>query len=148
MKYRLEDINKRQVFTKPPDGYFDKLPGIIQAQTANKPSVKPLLYWVRALKLVPAVAAIVLIVLYSGLLNYDESVSGLDEVLSEVASEDIIKYLENLELTNEEILEEVDLMALSWEFEDMEDSLIENLDIKDETWMQLYDDFGAQDDLL
>ena len=148
MKYRLEDINKRQVFTKPPDGYFDKLPGIIQAQTANKPSERPLLYWVRAMKLVPAVAAIVLIVLYSGLLNYDQSVPGLDEVLSEVTSEDIIKYLENMELTNEEILEEVDLMALSLEFEDMEDPLIENLDIEDETWMQLYDDAGVQDDLL
>lgn len=147
-KYRLEDIKKQQVFTEPPEGYFDRLPGIIQAQTANKPVRRPQLYWVRVLRLVPLAAVVVLIALYSGLLDKKESGPGLDELLSEVTTDEIIQYLEDLDLTNEEILEEVDLMALSSEFEDLQDRLIDNLNIEDETMIQLYDDFDVQDSLL
>jgi hypothetical protein len=147
-KHRLEDINKSQVFTEPPEGYFDKLPGILQARTANKPVKTARLYWVGALKLIPAAAAIVLIVLYSGLLNQKESAPGFEEMLSEVTSDDILQYLEELDLTSEEILDEVDLRVLSLEFEDMEDPLIDNLDIEDETLLQMYDDFDLQDSLL
>ncbi len=147
-KYRLEDIKKQQVFTEPPEGYFDRLPGIIQAQTANKPVRRPQLYWLRVLRLAPLAAVVVLIALYSGLLNKKESGPGLDELLSEVTTDEIIQYLEDLDLTNEEILEEVDLMALSSEFEDLQDRLIDNLNIEDETMIQLYDDFDVQDSLL
>ena len=147
-KYRLEDIKKQQVFTEPPEGYFDRLPGIIQAKTANKPVRRAQLYWVGVLRLVPLAAVVVLIALYSGLLNKKESGPGLDELLSEVTTDEIIQYLEDLDLTNEEILEEVDLMALSSEFEDLQDRLIDNLNIEDETMIQLYDDFDVQDSLL
>lgn len=147
-KHRLEDINKSQVFTDPPEGYFDKLPGILQARTANKTVKTARFYWVGALKLIPAAAAIVLIVLYSGLLNQKESAPGFEEMLSEVTSDDILQYLEELDLTSEEILDEVDLRVLSLGFEDLEDPLIDNLDIEDETLLQLYDDFDLQDSLL
>ena len=147
-KHRLEDIKKSQVFTAPPEGYFDKLPGILQARTANKTVKTARFYWVGALKLIPAAAAIVLIVLYSGLLNQKESAPGFEEMLSEVTSDDILQYLEELDLTSEEILDEVDLRVLSLGFEDLEDPLIDNLDIEDETLLQLYDDFDLQDSLL
>ena len=106
------------------------------------------MYWVGVLRLVPLAAVVVLIALYSGLLNKKESGPGLDELLSEVTTDEIIQYLEDLDLTNEEILEEVDLMALSSEFEDLQDRLIDNLNIEDETMIQLYDDFDVQDSLL
>lgn len=147
-KYRLEDIKKRQVFTEPPVRYFDKLPGIIQAKTANKTVRRAQWYWVGILKLVPVAAVMVLIALYSGLLNNKESVPGFDELLSEVTSDEIIQYLEGLDLTNEEILQEVDLRALSLELEDLHDPLFDNLNIEDETLLQLYDDFDIQDSLL
>lgn len=147
-KYRLEDIKKQQVFTEPPEGYFARLPGIIQAKTANKPVRKAWLYWVRVLRLVPLAAVVVLIALYSGLLNKKESGPGLDELLSEVTTDEIIQYLEDMDLTSEEILEEVDLMALSLEFEGLQDRLIDNLNIEDETLIQLFDDFDVRDSLL
>ena len=147
-KHRLEDISKRQVFTKPPEGYFETLPGIIQAKTANKPGRRAKIYWMTALKLVPAAALLVVVALYSGLLNTQEETPGFEEMLSEVTSEDIIDYLEELDITNDEILEEVDLAALTLELNDVRDPLMETLNIEDEALMQLYDDFEIQDSLL
>ena len=147
-KYRLEDIKKRRVFTKPPDGYFDKLPGIIQAKTANKPGKSTRIVWITALKWVPAAALLAVIAFYSGLFQPQMVTPGFEEVLAEVSNEDIIWYLQEIDITNDEILEEVDLSALSLGIDQMHDPLMETLDIEDETLLQLYDDFDVQDSLL
>jgi len=147
-KFRLDDLKKNRLFSDPPQDYFDKLPGIIQAKTANQPRTQSQTYWIGALKLIPVAALMVLIALYSGLLNNEKSVPGFNVILSEVSSDDIIQYLEELDISNEEILAEVDMNALSFEFDDTQDPLIDNLNIEDEALMQLYDDFDVQDSLL
>lgn len=148
-KFRIEDIDKRRVFTEPPEGYFDKLPGIIQSKTAHKErSSKSRVFFIRALKMVPVAALLILIALYSGVISLKEDNPGFEELLSEVSSDDIIQYLEEIDISNEEILEEVDLTALSLEFEQIEDPLLETLDIEDEALLQLYDEYEIQDSLL
>ena len=147
-KFRLEDIDKRQVFTKPPDGYFEKLPGIIQAKTANKAKTGAKTYWLTALKLAPVAGLLVFIALYSGVFNSQDSGQGLEDVLSEVSTDDIIWYLEELDITNDEIFEEVDLKALSLEIDDMRNPLLESMEIEDEALIELYDDYNMQEGLL
>jgi hypothetical protein len=148
-KFRLEDLEKRQVFNKPPEGYFDRLPGIIQAKTAHQAGKGGRqIVWSRALKLVPVAALLVLIALYSGIFQGDDTEPGFEAFLTEVSSEDIIWYLEELDISNEEILEEVDLKALSLELDHMDDPLMNSLEIEDEALIQLYDDFDLQDSLL
>lgn len=148
-KFRLEDLERRQVFNKPPEGYFDRLPGIIQAKTAHQASNGGRqLVWSRALKLVPVAALLVLLALYSGIFQGDDTEPGFEALLTEVSSEDIILYLEDLDISNEEILEEVDLKVLSLELDHMDDPLMNSLEIEDEALIQLYDDFDLQDSLL
>ena len=148
-KFRLEDLEKRQVFNKPPEGYFDRLPGIIQAKTAHKAGKSGRqLVWTNALKLVPVAALMILIAIYSGIFQERTVEPGFEEILSQVTSDDIILYLEELDISNDEILEEVDLKALSLELESIDDPLMDNLEIEDETLIQLYDDFDLQDSLL
>ena len=147
-KFRLEDIGKRQVFTKPPDGYFEKLPGVIQAKTAHKPRTASRTYWLTALKFAPVAGLLIFIALYSGVFNNPDSGQELEDMLSEVSSEDIIWYLEELEITNDEIFEEVDLKALSLEIDDMRNPLLESMDIEDEVLIELYDDYHLQEGLL
>jgi hypothetical protein len=147
-KFRLEDIDKRQVFNKPPDDYFEKLPGIIQAKTANKSKSNPRTYLLMALKLAPVAGLLVFLALYSGVFSSQESGSGFDDMLSEVSNEDIIWYLEELDLTSDEIFEEVDLKALSHEIDDMRNPLLESMDIEDEAFIELYDDYNMQEGLL
>ena len=148
-KIRLEDLDKRQVFNQPPEGYFDRLPGVIQAKTAHKAgSDGRQVFWIKVLKLIPVAAVLALIMVYSGLFSRQESTPGFEDLLSEVTTDDIILYLEDMEISNEEILEEVDLTAFSVEFESHEDPLIDNLDIEDESLIQLYQEYDLQDSLL
>lgn len=148
-KIRLEDLERRQVFTQPPEGYFDRLPGVIQSKTAHKSgSGDRQVVWINALKLIPVAAALGLIMFYIGLFSSQESTPGFEDLLSEVTTEDIILYLEDMEISNEEILEEVDLTAFSLEFENHDDPLMDNLDIEDESLIQLYEEYDLQDSLL
>ncbi len=148
-KFRLEDLEKRQVFNKPPAGYFDRLPGIIQAKTAHQAGkTGRWASWVWALRLAPVAAMLVIIALYSGMFQQQLDDPGFEEILSQVTSEEIILYLEELDISNDEILEEVDLKALSLELEQMHDPLMDNLEIQDESLIQLYEDFDLQDGLL
>ena len=103
---------------------------------------------VGVLKLIPVAALIVLIAFYSGLLNREQTIPDFKETLSEVSSDEIIQYLEELDISNDEILAAIDINALSLEFVDTQDPLIDNLNIEDEALMQLYDDFDVQDSLL
>ena len=146
-KFRLEDIDKRRVFNDPPERYFDELPGIIQAKTANAGKKKGIV-WVRALKLVPAAALLLLIAFYSGIFTADESTPEFEEILSEVNSEDIIEYLVELDVTNEEILTEVDFNSVSFEFESIGDPLMNNLDVEDEALIELYEEYDLPNGLL
>lgn len=146
-KYRLEDLKKSRVFTEPPEGYFDKLPGIIQAKTAHKGLQKARSYWIGALRLVPAAAAVVLIALYFGVFK-GPGVQDMDLLLADVSSEDIIEYLEDIDLTSEQIYEEVDINELSLQFEEEQDALLENLEIEDETIIDIFDDLDSESVLL
>ena len=146
-KYRLEEIRENSksknnsVFTEPPVGYFDKLPGIIQAKTAHKAPNGPRVYWMGALKLVPAVAAVVLILFYTGVLGPKTEVSSIESQLAEVSTEDLIEYLASVDLTTEELLDEVDFTDLSLDFEEVDQNeLLENLDLDDASLIELYGD--------
>ncbi len=151
-KIRLEDLKKRQVLSEPPEGYFDRLPGIIQSKTAHKAKTgrkaARQVYWIRALKLVPVAALLVIIALYSGIFTANDVNPDFEELLSQVSTEEIVLYLEELDISNEEILEGVDIKALSMELENVDDPLMENLEIEDETLIELYEDFDLQDSLL
>ncbi len=139
-KYRLEDIKKGRVFTNPPADYFDKLPGVIQAKTAHKPRNRAKTYWMGALKLVPAAAAVVLILFYTGVLGPNTTDS---DPLAEVSTEDLIDYLATVELTTDELLDEIDFSELSLELlEADQDQLLENLELDDDSFLELYGDFA------
>ncbi len=153
-KYRLEDIKKRQSLTEPPKGYFDKLPGIIQSKTAHKENSKTQTYWKGALRLIPVAAALALILFYTGVFKQTgaEQVNNYDEVialLQEVATEDIIDYLGTIDLSTEELLEEVDINELSFEFqEEQDDNLLESLELDDASLIELYGDLEGEESLL
>ena len=153
-KYRLEDIKKNQVFSKPPADYFDKLPGIIQAKTAHKTANKGRRYWIGALRLVPVAAALALIIYYTGVFSPDKAnvIGDVDEVMAElqdIATEDVIEYLAAIDLTTEQLIEEVDLNELSFDFQEgQDDNLLENLELDDAALIDLYGDLDDDESLL
>jgi hypothetical protein len=93
---KLEDIPKKELY-KAPDGYFDKLPGIIQARVA-KPEPKPL--WVPALKFALPVLALVTV----GIFWFSNpTVQSLENELANIETEQLVAYLDTNEVAWEDL---------------------------------------------
>lgn len=104
---KLEDIPKKDLFTAP-DGYFDKLPGIIQARVA-KPEPKSV--WLPVLKFALPVVALVTV----GIFWFSNpTVKSVEAELASINTEQLIAYLDN----NEVVWEDVDVDR-NWSEDDL-----------------------------
>lgn len=104
---KLEDIPKKQNF-EVPEGYFEKLPGIIQARVAQ-PSQKEGWWFFSRFSIRFALPAVIL--LFVGIFWYyraqmDQSV---ETILATVQTEDLVAYLSDSDLTTDELLDDVHL---------------------------------------
>ena len=103
---KLEDIPKNHPF-KVPEGYFDRLPGIIQARVGEKTDVKeakPYFRYVLQYALPVVVLAIVAVIYL-----VPSTPQNVDTMLASVSTEELVAYLEQSEITTEELLESMDL---------------------------------------
>ncbi|HMR57493.1 MAG TPA: hypothetical protein PLM56_12125 [Cyclobacteriaceae bacterium] len=109
---KLEDIPKKDLF-KAPDGYFDKLPGIIQTRVANP---EPKIMWLPVLKFALPVLALVTI----GFFWFSNpTLQSFENELADINTEQLMAYLDNTEVVWEdsEMVEAWDENDLT-EFED------------------------------
>ncbi len=120
---KLEDISRENIF-KVPDGYFEKLPGVIQARVA-KP--EPKAWFAPAYKFaLPVVALAIALTVW---ITYRQGVS-LEDQLYEIQTEQLVAYLEESDLSADLLTDEI-----SWSEEDLNEleekviSSMEPLDI-------------------
>ncbi len=99
---KLDEISRETPF-RVPDGYFDRLPGIIQARVA-KP--EPRLWFAPSLKFAMPVAALVvaLTIWFTG-----REGNSIEEQLNEIQTEQLMAYLEGSELSDDLLNEEMTL---------------------------------------
>lgn len=104
---KLEDIPKKTIF-EVPEGYFDKLPGVIQSRIAEKSPVREQASYF-ALSLRYALPAIVLIAasVFVYQTYYNNQPSDVESILASVDSQDLVDYLDEDEVSMEDILEDV-----------------------------------------
>lgn len=113
---KLEDIPKKNVF-KAPEGYFDKLPGIIQSRIAEKetkPAGAPSFGWVLRYALPLLAVGIALIFIF----RQPATMTNPEELLASVSAEELTFYLVESDLSTEElldlvVLDEIDINALN-----------------------------------
>ena len=98
---KLEDISKENIF-KVPDGYFEKLPGVIQARVA-KP--EPKVWFSTAFKFALPVVAIAIVVA----VWFTSGGGSLENQLNEIQTEQLIVFLEESDLSPDLINDEIDL---------------------------------------
>lgn len=102
---KLEDIPKNNPFSVP-DGYFDKLPGVIQARVAESTQKQSRPFFQYALRVaLPVVALVIVAVVYfmpSTRENYND-------ILASVDTEQLTAYLEESDLTVDELLDGAEL---------------------------------------
>jgi hypothetical protein len=104
---KLEDIPKKQIF-EVPEGYFEKLPGIIQSRVATERR-ETSLWGRRSLSLQYVLPAVVLIA--AGIFWFTRSQSDLttENILASVQTQDLVTYLGEADFTTEELLDDADL---------------------------------------
>jgi len=98
---KLDDIPKKDFFSVP-DGYFDKLPGVIQSRVMERKSEK--FHLTAGVVLRYALPAVVLISL--GIFWFNQSAVPVDAetLLASVETEDLIMYLDESDITIDELL--------------------------------------------
>jgi hypothetical protein len=103
----LENIPKKEIFTVP-DGYFESLPGKIQARiSAQDSSAKPGFFF--RFKMQYALPAMLLVML--GLYSYFASTdkANAESILATVNTEALVAYLNDNDIPAEEFLENLEL---------------------------------------
>ena len=113
---KLEDIPKKNVF-EVPDGYFDRLPGIIQTRiSVSRPSPVGILSWSKALRY----ALPVILLMGAGIFWYqnnpgsNSSKVNVQSELAAIQSDQLVAYLDDHELTTEDLVETV-----TWSSDDL-----------------------------
>lgn len=103
---KLEDIPKNNPFSVP-DGYFEKLPGVIQARVAEGAAKKQAVPYLRyALQYaLPVVVLVIVIALYLT----PKTSETYEEILSSVSIEELTEYLTETDITTDEVLESAEL---------------------------------------
>ncbi len=124
---KLENIPKKNIY-QVPDGYFDDLPGIIQARVARENPKKEVIFsWVSTLKYaLPA-----LLIGVAGLFWYTQSTNqpmDADAILATIETEALVAYINESDMSTEELLDSFSLYPE------------EVANIEDEVYGALYDE--------
>ena len=106
---KLEDISRENIF-KVPDGYFEKLPGVIQARVA-KP--EPNAWFAPSYTYKFALPVVALSIVLTIWFTSRQGVS-LEDQLNEIHTEQLMAYLEESDLSADLLTEEI-----SWSDEDL-----------------------------
>ncbi|MCB0497654.1 MAG: hypothetical protein KDC79_16035 [Cyclobacteriaceae bacterium] len=144
--FKLEEISKKEVFSVP-DGYFDKLPTIIQTRAIESTKKKAVFTPMGVLRLAMPVILVVLISGYVGFkyLNSSERKDAkIEKMIAGVSTEELVNYLDNSDITSDEILE-----VVSFDGESLEDFTpgIDDLSNKDLELLINDMDFGNENSI-
>lgn len=135
---KLEDIPKKPIFNIP-DGYFEQLPGKIQSRISEgKREETSLVYQYKLQYVIP-----VLFLLAVGALWFTRPQPGIDaeSLLASVETEDLVAYLNESDLTTEDVLEEVDFSSNDVQDIEME---VYQLQLEDEVFDDVIDEIDVE----
>jgi hypothetical protein len=132
---KLEDIPKKQIF-EVPEGYFEKLPGIIQSRVTPQQEVKSL-WSAYSLTLRYALPVIVILVVGIFWFTRPQTEINAENMLASIQTEDLVAYLDEADLTTEELLEDV---SLNSEDANQIEGAVYEFQLNDSDFKEIFDD--------
>lgn len=146
---KLEELEKKNIHSVP-EGYFDRLPQIIQSKAVES-KAKPATLRGYGIALKYALPAVLIVVMSVYLLVRNDETQPLtpQELLAQVSTEEIVDYLADTDMTTDEILNSLDITEVSFDF-DTESTNIINEELTPEELDELlneYDNFSSGDTL-
>ncbi|MDN5205005.1 hypothetical protein QQ008_26685 [Fulvivirgaceae bacterium BMA10] len=142
--FKLDDIEKKNLFTTP-DRYFEKLPNRIQEQVTTKKSIWK--FPVMKFSLRYALPALVVVFgLYLAFFKVKSDDIDPNALLADVTIEDMIVYLENNDISTEEILENIDIENLSIDMIEEDVDLLENMDLESDELEEIFQEYDISEE--
>lgn len=138
---KLDDIHKKNIH-KVPDGYFDELPLKIQSKIGEPSTAR---HWVVTYGLRYALPAILLVIVAGYLLTKPSNDSNPEALLAQIETADLILYLEDSDITTEELVEHLELSTFDLNFSEQETDMVDDLEITDDELDALINDFETDD---
>jgi len=140
--FKLDNISKKEPFSVP-DGYFDRLPTIIQTKAIESTNKKEAFKPIGLLRLAIPSLLILIVVGYFGYKyqnNTENKNSKIELMLAEVSTTEMVNYLDQTDLSSDDFLE-----LVSFEGEQIDDFSYELESISDEELELLINDFEIED---
>ena len=135
---KLEDIPKKDYF-QVPEGYFDRLPGVIQSRVAEKETSRG---WNPTMRLGLQYSLPALILFTAAVIYFrTPEVLSAEELLASVDSESLVAYLGESDLNTDDLLEAVDLDAD--EVNAIQESSLDEIELDENDIDILSDKFGT-----
>jgi hypothetical protein len=129
---KLEDIPKKQVFNVP-DGYFEHLSSTIQARVAEREPQRATAFFTLPVVVRYALPALVLAAIGVFWFQNNPSQKDAESILASVSTEDLVAYLNDSEVSTEELMNAADFDA-----DDLDD-------IESEVYQLHFDDLNLDD---
>ncbi|UII24212.1 hypothetical protein [Fulvivirga ligni] len=143
-EFKLDALKKENVY-KVPDHYFEQLPHKIQEQAVESSKKRGWVFTPSAVRLALPSLVILLVAVYIIWLKPSTEIEGpnAQELLAQVSSEEIINYLEDTDITTEEILENIDLSTTEFDFEHDDTILLDDFDLDENQLNDLIDEYSG-----
>jgi len=143
---KLEDINKENIF-KIPDQYFEEFPDRLKSRISEESGKDQgkLVSFPLVVKM--AVAASIVVLITFGIFQINFKSKSVDQLLASVPTESLIAYLEESEMSTDELIETMDIGLITQEDdlyspyiisdEEINEELIEDIMIDYELELQM-----------
>lgn len=139
-KFNLDKLNKENIY-QVPDRYFETLPGVIQSRVVEKAPFYNTSVFKIGLRYALPVACILIIGIYFGFFYQKNSTPTFESLMAEVSQQDLVTYLENSDLSIEEIIENIGEEEVALGLEEEAFDLIEDLNLDNENLDDLLEEF-------
>ena len=138
--FDLNKVEKKHIY-QVPDKYFDELPGIIQAKVAKKPPFYQTSAFRIGFRYAFPVACLLVIGIYLGFFRGQNQPSqSFEALIAEVSYEDLVAYLENSDISTEEIIANIEDPNFFIEFELPEVDPLHGFDLENENIDELIEE--------
>jgi hypothetical protein len=140
---KLEDINKDNIF-KVPDNYFENFPERLQKRIEETEQQKktPVIR-LRTIINVAAAAIILMFIIY-GITQINDNSTSVDQILSEISSDDLVNYLVESDMSTDEFLENLDMSVLASTEDPIIEEFIPSDPLDEETIDELLDEYEIE----
>ena len=145
--FKLEDLDKRSVYSVP-DGYFNQLPTKISARVVEPKSAYFNFNFAQSLKYaLPVILLLGVAVAVIFNENSNSEVVDVQTMLAEVSDQDLIEYLEQTDVTTDEVLNQIVFVEGLDEVSN-EVEIIEEEALSEDELLELYQEFETTGEYL